>query len=284
VTSILAVVSFGAAVITGALGYGYSSITVPIALLLVSNRVLNPALVIVEVAVNCYSALLNRRAIGAIWARVVVVVVGIVPGVALGSLLLSRLEPATVKLVVYTTLLPQILFQAAGVRIPFRRERAIGLPVGIAVGTLYALTTISGPPLALFFNNQGLTKDEFRVALAVTRVAESVLTLISYAALGLLTRQSGELALWLAPGVLLGIPLGQALIRRTGPETFRRICMSFDAWLVGFGLSRLVAELGIVPTFAAYQILATTLLIDAVLLRRFFARPAVPCRDAEVRS
>jgi uncharacterized protein len=112
---------------------------------------------------------------------------------------------------------------------------------------------------------------------------ESVLTLISYAALGLLTRQSGELARRRAPGVLIGIPLGQALIRTTGPETFRRVCMSVDAWLVGFGLSRMVAELGIVPSFAAYQILAATLLIDAVLLRRFSTRPSVACSDATSR-
>jgi uncharacterized protein len=44
VTEVLALVSVGAAVITRALGYGYSSITVPIALLLVSNRLLDPAL------------------------------------------------------------------------------------------------------------------------------------------------------------------------------------------------------------------------------------------------
>jgi hypothetical protein len=39
---------------------------------------------------NCYSAFLDRRALGAIWDRVVIVVVGIVPGLALGSLLLSN--------------------------------------------------------------------------------------------------------------------------------------------------------------------------------------------------
>jgi hypothetical protein len=61
VTSILEIVSLGAAVITGALGDGYSSITVPIALPLVSNRLLNPALVVVEVAVSCCSAVFNRR-------------------------------------------------------------------------------------------------------------------------------------------------------------------------------------------------------------------------------
>lgn len=267
---LLALVSFVAATAVGALGYGYSSITVPTALLMVGNRLLNPALVLVEVAVNGYAALLNRRAIRAIWPRVLPLILGVVPGVALGSWLLASLPPSTVKIIVYLALLPLILVQAAGVRFPIRRERAAALPVGAGVGTLYALTTISGPPLALFFNNQGLTKDEFRVALAVTRVIQSALTLATYVALGLLAWQSVRLALWLAPGVLLGIPLGHWLIRKVPPETFRRVCMSFDAWLVGFGLSRLLADLGVVPAFAAYQLFVVTVLVDGALLRRYF--------------
>ena len=50
---VLAVTSFVAATVNGALGYGYSSISVPIALLVTVGRVLNPALVIVEAANEC---------------------------------------------------------------------------------------------------------------------------------------------------------------------------------------------------------------------------------------
>ena len=121
------------------------------------------------------------------------------------------------------------------------------------------------------FNNQGLSKSEFKVALAVTRVAESTLTLIAYAALGLLTESSWTLTAWLLPGVVIGMPLGHVVIQRIAPETFRRVCMSFDAWLVGFGLSRVVAELTVVPAAAAYQILTITIIIDAFMLRQFFS-------------
>ena len=42
----LAIITLAAAVVNGALGYGFSSITVPLALLFLTNRVLNPALVL----------------------------------------------------------------------------------------------------------------------------------------------------------------------------------------------------------------------------------------------
>ena len=59
----LIAITFGAAIVNGALGYGFSSITVPLALLFLTNRVLNPALVPIEVALNAYVLWVNRAAL-----------------------------------------------------------------------------------------------------------------------------------------------------------------------------------------------------------------------------
>ena len=50
----LIAITFFAAIVNGGLGYGFSSITVPLALLFLSNRVLNPALVLIEVVLNAW--------------------------------------------------------------------------------------------------------------------------------------------------------------------------------------------------------------------------------------
>src|SRR5450755_4373846 len=266
---VLAVTSLGAATVNGALGYGYSSISVPIALLVVAGRVLNPALVIVEVAINLYALFWNRRSIRRVLPRVIPLALGLIPGVVVGSLLLGRVAPASAKLVVYLILLPLILIQASGRRWPIRGERTASLPLGAGVGILYGLTTISGPPLALFWNNQGLAKEDFKVGLAVVRTIESLCALITYASLGLLTRESSALFPSIVPGVLLGFPIGHALIKRVSSETFRRVCMSFDAYLVSFGLSRTLIEFGIAPG-VAYQLLVATAIVDTSLLWTFF--------------
>jgi uncharacterized membrane protein YfcA len=238
---------------------------------MVANRILNPALVVIEVVVNLYALYIARKSARAVWPRVAPVAIGILPGVVAGSLVLASISADWAKLITYSTLLPLILIQAAGIRLPLR-HRALGAPFGVGVGLLYSLTTISGPPLALYFNNQGLAKDDFKVALALTRTIESTSTLIAYAWLGVLTRSSTALVPVLAPGVLIGLPLGFYLIRKIDPETFRRICMSFDAWLVAFGLSRTLARLHVVPVVWAYQVMTLTLVIDAILLRQFFGK------------
>jgi uncharacterized membrane protein YfcA len=269
----LLLITFGASIVNGALGYGFSSITVPLALLFLTNRVLNPALILIELVLNAWVLWVNRDAVPAVWRRMLPTLVGLVPGVALGTLIVSQVSPAWLKLATYTVLLPLILVQASGYRRPIRSERTAWLGLGGAIGLLYSVTTISGPPLAVMLNNQGFAKREFRAALGVVRLTESTLTAAAYLSAGLFTRESVHLLPQILPGVALGVPLGALLIRRLDPETFRRICMSFDAWTVAFGIVTLLHQLDLVQGSPAYSVMVVVGAVDAWLLCRFFRIP-----------
>lgn len=267
----LVAITFGAAIVNGALGYGFSSITVPLALLFLSNRVLNPALVLIEVVLNAYVLWVNRAALPHVWRRVAPVVIGLAPGVLTGTLIVAQVSPNWLKLATYIVLLPLILLQAAGYRRPIRAERRAGFVFGGGVGVLYAVTTISGPPLAVALNNQGFSKQEFRAALGFIRLTESSLTVVAYAAAGLFTLESVALLPQIVPGVAVGVPIGAFVIRHVRAETFRRVCMSFDAWVVSFGTSVLLRDLHLVEGSASFTVMAAVVLIDAWLLYRFFS-------------
>jgi uncharacterized membrane protein YfcA len=267
----LALITFGAAIVNGALGYGFSSITVPIALLFLTNRVLNPALVPIEVALNAYVLWVNRDALPAVWRRVLPIVLGLVPGVVIGTAFVSQVNPGWLKFGTFIALLPLIFLQAAGIRRPLKSERSVGFVFGGGVGVLYAVTTISGPPLAVMLSNQGLTKKDFRAALGFIRLAESSFTAAAYAYAGLYTVESMTLIPFILPSIAIGVPIGGFLIQRIRPDTFRRVCMSFDAWIVGFGLSVLLKDLRLVESNLAYLVLVAVAILDAVLLYRFFA-------------
>ena len=60
---------------------------------------------------------------------------------------------------------------------------------------------------------------------------------------------------------VVGIPLGAFVIRRMEAETFRRICMSFDARGVDFGPSRALIEMGLLASPAAFDVLGAAALI-----------------------
>ena len=266
----LAAITLGAAIVNGALGYGFSSLTVPLALLFLTNRVLNPALVPIEVALNAYVLWVNRAALPAVWRRVLPIVIGLAPGVLIGTALVSQVNPGWLKFGTFIVLLPLILVQAAGYRRPIQSERSVGLAFGGGVGVLYSVTTISGPPLAVMLSNQGLTKTDFRAAVGFIRLAESLFTAVAYYYAGLYSVESFGLIPYILPSILVGVPIGAYLIQRIRPETFRRVCMSFDAWVVGFGLSVLLQSLGVVESNLAFLVLLGVGLIDTWLLYRFF--------------
>ena len=282
----LIVITFAAAIVNGALGYGFSSITVPLALLFMTNRVLNPALVPIEVVLNAYVLWVNRDALATVWRRVLPIVIGLAPGVVLGTALVSQVSPAWLKFVTFVVMLPLILLQAAGYRRPIRSEKAGGLVFGGGVGVLYSVTTISGPPLAVALSNQGLTKKDFRAALGFIRLAESAFTAIAYYYAGLYSAESFGLIPYILPSIAVGVPIGAVLIQKIRPETFRRVCMSFDAWIVGFGLSTLVRDLALIEGSSRWLILVGVGLLDTWLLYRFFTvtLPKLKLADPETAS
>src|SRR5262249_33001227 len=249
-------ITFFAATVNGALGYGFSSLTVPVALLFLTNRVLNPALVPIEVVLNAYVLWVNRASIPNVWRRVMPIVIALAPGVIVGTTLVSLLTSDWLKFFTSITLLPLILLQAAGLRRPIHSERAAGFAFGGGLGVLYSVTTISGPPLAVALSNQGLAKQDFRAALGVIRLAESSMTAVAYLSAGLSSRDSMALIPQILRSLMIGVPIGAQLIRHIRPETFRRICMSFDAWIVGFGLSGVFRQLHFIEGGTAYLIFA----------------------------
>jgi len=267
----LAVITFIAATVNGALGYGFSSITVPTALFFLTNRVLNPALVPIEVVLNTYVLLVNRASIPNIWRRVLPIVVALLPGVAFGTAVVSLVNADWLKFITYVALLPLILLQAAGYRRPIRSERSAGIAFGGGLGVLYSVTTISGPPLALALSNQGLAKQEFRAALGLIRLAESSFTAVAYAYAGLYSIQSMRLIPQIVPSLIVGVPLGVRLVRHIDPDTFRRLCMSLNAWIVAFALSGSIRTLHLGGAIAGNVEFGVVVLLDLWLLYRFFS-------------
>ena len=272
----LALITFGAAIINGALGYGFSLLTVPLALLFLSNRVLSPAIVPIEVVLNAYVLYVNREALPRVWRRTLPIVIGLLPGVVLGTIIVSQMSPGWLKFGTYVVLVPLIFLQIAGYRRPIRAERSVGLAFGAGVGVLYSVTTISGPPLALMLTNQGYTQKDFRAALGFVRLAESSLTAIAYLSAGLYSAESTSLIPYVLPSIFVGVPIGVQIIRRVEPDTFRRVCMSFNAWGVAFGLTRVLGEVGLVTSNAAYLVLGSVGTVDIWMLFRFFSARRKP--------
>jgi len=129
---------------------------------------------------------------------------------------------------------------------PLRREKTAAVPAGFVVGALYSATTISGPPIALFLNNQGLAQTQFRAAVYLIRVVESATTTLAYLASALRhpsprPRRDPHAE-----------PRPRAPRRHPAPptrrrQTFRRLPMAASATIIAFGLARALREVFALP-------------------------------------
>ena len=88
---VLAGVALFAAFVNGAIGYGFSSLTVPLALVFYTNRILTPAVIVIEVFLNLYVLFINRDSVRSVWKRVFPILVGLLPGIAVGAFVLASL-------------------------------------------------------------------------------------------------------------------------------------------------------------------------------------------------
>jgi uncharacterized membrane protein YfcA len=261
----------------------------------------NPAYVLLEAMTNTVMAIISgKKNLKATFRRTLPIMASVVPGAILGSIVLAGLAssaPNWAKFIVYATILPLILLQAAGLRRAIQKETHAGIPLGFGIGLLYSITTISGPPIALFFNNQGLKRDEFKAAIAQVRITESYITCISYYLLGLFgAKYAGwfgtvtplQLFEIIAPPVLVGLPLGVIVAKHINMETFRRICMSFDAWIVGYGLTRVLVSIFNLNLNMANALYVAIVAVALVILYRYFktrsATANVPTQEITVTA
>ncbi len=236
----LAGIAFLAGVVNGVLGHGFSTLTVPPALLILASRVLNPVLVLVEVALNLGSLVASRRAVPSVLPGLRPVLMGLLPGVVVGALLVGFLPILPLKLATYCVLFPLVLLQASGFRWPALAAPGARLPFGAFTGIIYGATTISGPVLSLFFQNARTDRTSYRASVALLRVSESLLTALVYVALGLYTQETFRVASWLAPAGFLGLLVGIQVAKVVREKTFKRFCITFNVFALGIGFARLL--------------------------------------------
>ncbi len=266
---------FIASIPSGAFAYGFSATATPLLLIRYTNRQISPILNFIEIFQNTANVMLNFR--NYTKKSLTITIYGI-PGIAIGSLLGAYLlkisvNDALLKVIVYSVLIPLILLQAAGFRkeISLDKWKKVGYLVTFPVGVLYGVSTISGPPLALIINNQGLTKEEFKFAISALRVAESITTFSGYLTLGVFSAQVLYYVAITSPAVITGMAIGVVtarIIKRK--EDFRRLVMSFDSWVSGYGLSFNLGK--VIGYDVLYWPMIVVIAIDLYLLSKYIVK------------
>ena len=147
------------------------------------------------------------------WLDARVLILGALPGVALGAALFRVADPDVFRLLIGGISVAFVGWQIAQRSGFVRAARNKMSPMaggvaGIAVGFTSFVSHAGGPPAAVYLLSQRLSKTEYQATTVLLFWAVNIAKFIPYAFLGMFTIETGLANLLLAPFAVLGAWLG----------------------------------------------------------------------------
>ncbi|MGE3267684.1 MAG: sulfite exporter TauE/SafE family protein [Chloroflexota bacterium] len=213
-----------AAVIKGAIGFGFPLVATPIVSTIWDAR---HAVLVLSLASFMNNLGITVRGGGSrgTFKRFIPTLGGLIVGTIAGTLLLASVDPNILAVIVGTSaaVFGLVALLRPDLAVPPHLERYLALPMGILGGLLGGSTGIFAPALASYTHALKLSKREFVFFLTLLYVVGSGLQVFSYAQLGLYDATVLLIGLATCLPNWLGISIGLRLQDRIDPVLFRRI-------------------------------------------------------------
>lgn len=141
------------------------------------------------------------------------VILGAVPGIVLGVMLLQRADPDILRFLIGFIAIAFVAWQMARARglVPMPK-RALGPAAGVSTGAVAGFTSFvshaGGPPVAVYLLARGMDKTTYQATTVLVFWVINIFKAVPYSVLGVFTVQTLLVDLYLAPFAVLGTWLG----------------------------------------------------------------------------
>lgn len=223
----LLITAFVAGLARGFSGFGSALIFMPLASAVIGAQVASPLMLMVEMIAA--AALVPRAARIANRREVMLMVIGSLIGVPLGTLFLLHADPLAVRWLIIALIVPLLALMMAGWRYPGKPTAPATTVVGALAGFFGGVAQVGGPPIVLYWLRDATTAAVIRASIILYFAISDFLILASYLIGGLFTLQVIGLALLTAPVFGLGLWIGAHMFGLAGEATFRRVCYALIA-------------------------------------------------------
>lgn len=234
----LAVLLVAAAAVAGGVaqataGFGAAFVTVP-ALALVAPELLPGAMLVAALPLSTVMALRG-------WAQVdraaaVRLMLGRVPGIAIGTAIVAAAGVRLVTAIVAVVLLVAVAAAATGWQVAITPGREV--TAGVVSGVTGTAAALGGPPIALLY--RGRDPQVLRPTLGLVWAVGIVIALPGLWATGSFDAAQAAVGGVLGVLLLLGLVLSRGLVRRLEPERIRTLVL---VWAAVGGVAALVRVL-----------------------------------------
>lgn len=212
-----------AGLIQGLTGFGLALVSVSILINFLSPKLVVPTVVILSIFTNIIILFEARKWVDLrrIWP---LMMAGIV-GMPLGTYLLVVLDASILKVFIGAVIALFAIAFLMGFKKQIRNEKLAFAPVGFISGLLQGSTSLSGPPIILFFVNQGVEKQVFRANLVAYFTVLSLATIPVFVLGGIITKEVINHVLWFLPAMIIGVIAGIKLAHKVDEKLFRNLAL-----------------------------------------------------------
>ncbi|MCW5736411.1 MAG: sulfite exporter TauE/SafE family protein [Enhydrobacter sp.] len=232
-------IAAGVAVIAGMVrgfaGFGAAMMMTPVFSALYGPETGISLCLLLEIAVAL--PLLPRAAKYVDWRRIGLLMLAAMVGAPLGNLALTQVAPEPMRWTISAIVLAAVVLLASGWRFHGEWRAPVTLGIGATSGFLNGLSGMAGPPIAFYYLAGNETVTRVRANLTTYFVFVDAVALLVFAGRGMVHRDTGVLALCLAPAVIAGGLLGERLFPLASEAFYRRLALGL---LVGVAIGSLI--------------------------------------------
>ena len=211
---------FGAAVVRGYAGFGFSLLSVTALSLFLEPRAIIPSIFILEVAASVHLLIHAWRDVH--WQSLRRLAAGCLIGTPAGVYVLARVPAAPLTMALAAIVLLAAFLLARGFVLREMPGRAATVATGLASGLLNGSIGIGGPPVVMFFFGSPAGVATGRASMIAYFLFTDVLALAWQWQESLLNRDVFARALLYAPALGAGVWIGNRAFVDVNPERFRR--------------------------------------------------------------
>ncbi len=202
------------------LGFGMALVLAPFLMVMLEPVAVVPTVVLVSAANTLLVALRSRRLLK--WRLLLPLSVGGIAGFSVGIHVLQLLNQDLARVCVGLLVLFFTVVLWSGWRYPLPETPWTLTPVGMASGFTGGVTSIGGPPVALFLANQNTPRDVFRANLVCYFFIISCYGIMRLTLNGILSGAVARYAGALVPATVLGTLAGLYVGVRIPETAFKR--------------------------------------------------------------
>ena len=207
--------------IQGLTGFGGGLVAIPLLCLIMDVKLAVPLCIVSGLVITTVMAYELRREFD--WRKILPLLVGSLPGVFAGTVLLKELDPVLINRFLGLMLISISGFNLIFKPRPLNPAVAWGYVAGFFSGGINAATGAGGPPAIIYTTLHDWKKDDIKATLTGFFVLSGYLTAAVHAASGVITGSTMRYFLLTLPFVLLGTFVGSRISGRVNRRTYLRM-------------------------------------------------------------